>query len=240
MLHLLRKQTIVCSIFILFFLGAIAQPKDLNRPDHDNLPYYFGLSFAYNSSALHAFKSPRFLQNDSVLGVEPGNSGGIALGLLATLRLNDRFQLRANPQLVVGASKFLTYTLKYPLVDEAPVITKTLPTTIVSFPLQLKFNSDRIDNFRVYMLGGLKADIDLASNSAARNADGLIKLKKYDYGWEAGLGFNFFLPFVTVSPELKVSNGFTNILNRDPSLKFSSVLDKLQSHMIVFSILLEE
>ncbi len=240
MLHLLRKQTIIFVVFLCFVLGGMAQPKDFNRPDHDNLPYYFGLSFAYNSSALHTFKSTRFLQNDSVLGVEPGNSGGISLGLLATLRLNDRFQLRANPQLIVGASKFLTYTLKYPLVDEAPVITKTLPTTIVSFPLQLKFNSDRIDNFRVYMLGGLKADIDLASNSAARNADGLIKLKKYDYGWEAGLGFNFFLPFVTVSPELKVSNGFTNILNRDPSLKYSSVLDKLQSHMIVFSILLEE
>jgi hypothetical protein len=217
-----------------------AQPKDLNRPDHDALPYYFGLSFAYNSSTLHTFKSMQFIQNDSVLSVQPGNSGGIALGLLATLRLNDRFQLRANPQLIVGASKFLTYTLKYPTVNEPAVETKTLPTTIVSFPLQVKFNSDRIGNFRVYMMTGLKADIDLASNSAARNAQDLIKLKKNDYGWEAGLGFNFFLPYVTFTPELKVSNGFTNILDRDPALKFSSVLDKLQSHMIVFSILLEE
>lgn len=240
MLHLLRKQIVALPVLLLYYLGASAQRTELNRPDHDNLPYYFGLSFSYNGSSLHPTKDIHFLQNDSVLAVEPGNSGGIALGLLGTLRLSNRFQLRTNPQLIVGASKFLTYSLKYPTFDEAAIVTKTLPTTIVSFPLQLKFNSDRIDNFRVYMMGGLKADIDLASNSAARNADNLIKLKKYDYGWEAGVGFNFFLPFVTVSPELKVSNGFTNIHSRDPALKYSSVLDKLQSRMIVFSILLEE
>ena len=31
---------------------------------------------------------------------EPVNSGGFALGLLATARLSDRFQLRFNPQLI--------------------------------------------------------------------------------------------------------------------------------------------
>ena len=240
MLHLLRKQIILITGFTLFCFVARAQIRELNRADHDNLPYYFGLSFSYNSSSLHQTKDPRFLQNDSVLSVEPGSSGGIALGLLGTLRINDRFQFRFNPQLIVGGSKFFTYTLKYPTVDEAPVVTKTLPSTIVSFPFQLKFNSDRIDNFRVYMMGGLKMDIDLASNSAARNAEDLVKLKKYDFGYEAGVGFNIFLPFVTLSPELKVSNGLSNIHSRDPNLKFSSVLDKLQSRMLVFSILLEE
>lgn len=242
MLHLLRKQIVlaVTCLFVASLANAQSSIKDLNRPDHDDLPYYFGLSFSYNSSSLHPTKSPRFLQNDSVLEVEPGSSGGIALGLLGTLKLTDRFQLRFNPQLIVGGSKFFTYHLKYPTVDEAPYVTKTLPSTIVSFPLQVKFNSDRINNFRVYMFGGLKADIDLASNSAARNAEDLVKLKKYDYGYEAGVGFNIFLPFVTLTPELKVSNGLTNIHARDPNLKFSSVMDKLQSRMVVFSILLEE
>ncbi len=236
----LQKQMLVITGFLCISLLSSAQHVELNRPDHDNLPYYFGLSFAYNNSTLHPSKDPQFLANDSVLRVEPGSSGGISLGLLATLRLTNRFQFRANPQLIVGASKFFTYYLKYPTVDEPAVVTKTLPTTIVSFPFQFKFNSDRINNFRVYMMSGLKFDVDLASNSAARNAQDLIKLKKYDLGYEGGFGFNFFLPFVTVSPEIKVSNGFSNIHSRDPNLKFSSVLDKLQSRMFVFSILLEE
>lgn len=237
---LLRKQIIIVVGLVLTGLCAKAQSKELNRPDHDNLRYYFGMSLSYNSSTLHPTKHPVFLENDSVLSVEPGSSGGIALGLLATLKLNTHFEARANPQLIVGGSKFFTYTLKYPLASEAPIIKKTLPSTIVSFPFQIKFNSDRIDNFRVYMMGGLKYDMDLASNSAARNAEDLVKLKKGDLGYELGIGFNFYFHFVTFSPELKVSNGFTNIHSRDPNLKFSNILDKLQSRMIVFSINLED
>lgn len=240
MLYLLRKQIILVAAFVLTSFATQAQVKELNRADHDAMRYYFGMSLSYNSSTLHPTKNPRFLQDDSVLSVEPGSSGGIALGLLATLKLSDHFEGRWNPQLIVGGSKFFTYTLKNPQPTESEIIKKTLPSTIVSFPFQLKFNSDRIDNFRVYMLGGLKYDMDLASNSAARNAEDLVKLKKGDFGYELGIGFNFYLHFVTFSPELKLSNGFTNIHSRDPNLKFSSVLDKLQSRMIVFSINLED
>jgi hypothetical protein len=224
---------------VLFSISAMAQ-KEMNRPNHDDWKYYFGMTLAYNHSYLHPSKHPTFLQNDSVLTAEPGASGGIALGLMATLRMNRRFELRANPQLVVGGSKFFTYHLKYPTLHEAVYEKKTLPSTIVSFPFQVKFNSDRIDNFRVYMMAGLKYDIDLASNSAARNAEDLVKLRKFDYGYEAGIGFNFYFRFVTFSPELKVSNGLSNIHSRDPNLKYSNVLDKLQSRMLVFSIHLED
>lgn len=238
--YLFLKQIII--IIVCFFIGFIAQAQqhELYRPNHDNWPYYFGLTLAYNSSTLHPSKNPLFLQNDSILSVEPGASGGIALGLLATMKLSNRFEFRVNPQLIVGGSKFFTYTLKYPLANETTVEKKTLPSTIVSFPFQIKFNSDRIQNFRVYMMGGLKYDIDLASNSGARNAEDLIKLKKFDLGYEAGIGFNFYLRFVTFSPELKVSNGFSNIHARDANLKFSNVLDKLQSQMLVLSFNLED
>ncbi len=90
------------------------------------------------------------------------------------------------------------------------------------------------------MMGGVKYDIDLASNSQARNAEDLVKLNKNDFGIEAGIGFNFFFRFVTFSPEIKISNGLSNIHSRDVNLKFSNVLDKLHSRMIVFSIILED
>lgn len=239
MLHLLRKQIIFIAAFFFIAFTVKAQ-REIFRPEHDNLPYYFGLTFSYNSTYLHPSKNPRFLQNDSVLSAEPGSSGGIGLGLAGTLRLNKRFEFRFIPQLILGGSKFFTYTLKYPLLDEHTVEKKTLPSTIVSFPFQVKFNSDRIDNFRVYMMGGIKYDIDLASNSSARNAEDLVKLKKYDFGYEAGIGFNFFIKYVTISPELKISNGLSNIHSRDVNLKYSSVLDQLQSRMLVFSIILEQ
>lgn len=240
MQQVLRKQFFLLVISAIAAVQASGQYRELNRPEHDNWLYYFGMSISYNHSYLHPSKDPTFLQYDSVLAVEPGSSGGIALGLLATLQLSPRFSLRTNPQLIIGGAKYFTYNLKYPNIEGQYIEKKTLPSTIVSFPMQVKFNSDRIDNFRTYLLAGVKYDIDLASNSTARNAEDLVKLKKSDFGVEAGIGFNFFFPFVTFSPEIKFSSGLSNIHSRDPNLKYSNVLDKLQSRMIVFSIILED
>jgi hypothetical protein len=90
------------------------------------------------------------------------------------------------------------------------------------------------------MLAGCKFDMDLASNSSARNAEDMVKLKKNDFALDIGFGFNFYLPFVTVSPEIKYSYGLTNLHSRDASLKYSSIMDKLQSRMITFSLHLED
>ncbi len=226
-------------VLIIFALQASAQEREIYREDRDNVPYYFGLSLGYNRSYLHPEKDALFLQNDSVLSVEPGASGGIALGLLATARLSKRFELRFHPELILGGSKYLTYVIKYPTPLEPEIQKKTIPSTIVSFPLQVKFNSDRIQNFRVYMLGGFKYDIDVASNANALNADNLVKLKKSYIGYEAGIGFNFYFPVVTVAPEIKITNGLSNVHSRDANLKYSNVLNQLQSRMLTFSLIFE-
>lgn len=250
MLHLLRKQ-ITCSatgillILLMATTAVHAQTRireGLNRPDHDNYKYYFGISLAYNSSYIHTSKNNRFLENDSVLVAEPGAKGGISLGLLATLRLNQWWELRGNPQLLIGGAKYFTYTLNHPntAMGEQTIETRQMPSTIVSFPFHFKFSSDRIGNFRTYLLAGMKYDIDLASNSAARNAENLVKLKKYDYGIDVGIGFNFYMRFVTLSPEIRFSSGLANIHSRDANLKYSSVFDKLQSRMIFITLNLED
>ena len=241
MFNLLRKQIGFTAAFLLVSFISSAQYVELNRPNHDNWPYYFGMTLGYNHSYIHPNgRHDRFLENDSVLTAEPGASGGITLGLMGTLRLTDRFEARFNPQLVLGASRFFTYTLQYPDEFGQLKVQKTLPTTIISFPFQVKFNSDRINNFRVYMMTGFKFDLDLASASKARNAEDLVKLKGADYGIEGGIGFNFYLPFVTVSPEIKFSYGLANIHSRDANLKYSNIFDKLQTRMISFSLHLED
>jgi len=220
--------------------AAHAQLKELNRPEHDNLPYYFGIYLAYNSTYLHPSKNPKFIQDDSVLTAEPGASGGVALGFLATFKMNRRVEFRLNPNLVIGGSKFFTYTLSNPQPGEQATVKKTLPSSIFTFPVQAKFNSDRIDNFRVYVMLDGYVSMDLMANAGNRNAEDLIKLKKNDYGVETVIGFNFYLKFVTLSPELKFTYGMANIHARDPDLKFSSVFDKLQSRMITFSLNIEQ
>lgn len=244
MLYLLRQKTRTLRLEFYFLFGlillaqsSIAQPRELNQYDHDSKPYYFGITLGSNMSRFHPQLHSRFLENDSVLIAEPKNSNGFALGLLATARLSDRFQLRFNPQLMF-TERNIYYKLKHPEGGETD-INKTIESVIVTFPVQVKLQSDRIGNFRVYMMSGIKGDIDLASNARAKKAEDLVKIRKYDYGIELGLGFNFFFQSFIFSPEIKISNGLGNIHSRDPNLKYSSVFDKIQSRMVVFSIHIE-
>lgn len=244
MLYLLRKEARTLRIGSCLIIGmtllataALAQPRELNLYDHDSKPYYFGITLGTNMSRFQTSLHSRFLQNDSVYIAEPLNSRGFALGLLATGRISDRFQVRFNPQLLF-TERSIFYKLKHPEGGQTD-ITKTVESVLVTFPVQLKLQSDRIGNFRVYMLTGVKGDIDLASNARAKKADDLVKIRKYDYGVELGLGFNFFFSSFIFSPEIKISNGLGNIHSRDDRLKYSNVFDKIQSRMVVFSIHLE-
>jgi hypothetical protein len=238
--YLLRKQIVLLLISLTGIMHHSYAQKRLYRMERENQAYYFGITLGYNSSYLQVSKSPLFLNSDTILVTEPGSSGGITMGLLATGRLSDHLQIRANPQLIIGGARSIAYKLGQTLPGEGSNQLQTLPSSLVSFPFQFKFNSDRIGNFRTYLLGGIKYDIDLSSNSTARNAEDMVKLKRVDMGLEAGIGFNFYLPFVTISPEIKVSYGLSNIHQLDPALKYSSVLDKIQSRMIVFSLHLED
>jgi len=237
MLYLHRQKARTLKIGLCFLIGlvsltqtSVAQERELNLYDHDFKPYYFGLTLGINSSRFHPQMHPRFLQDDSVLTAEPMNSMGLNLGLLATARISDRFQLRFNPQLIFTERK-IVYHLTTP-EDGKTEITQSLNPIIVSFPVQVKLQSDRIGNFRVYMMAGFKADLTLSGN---KKSDGTIQIKGSDFGPELGIGFNFFLKSFIFSPELKISNGLPNIHSRDASVKYSSVFDKIQSRMIMLS-----
>lgn len=253
MLHLLRKKaflknTKILILLIFFAVGfkTTAQAQymnysrvELNQPDHDDKPYYFGITIGVNLARFQTSMHSRFLQYDSVLVAEPVNSGGFTLGLSATGRISNRFQMRFNPQLMF-IERGIFYRLKYPdIMTGDSAVNKKVESVIVSLPFQLKFQSDRIGNFRVYTLAGFKFDIDMASNARARKAEELVKITKYDFGPEFGIGFNFFFDSFIFSPEIKISNGIRNIHSRDPNLKYSNVFDKINSRMIIFSIHLE-
>ena len=245
MLHLHRREIgslRICFVSVILLLAAsttFAQERELYLTDHDSKPYYFGITLGANVASFHIEHHPRFLQYDSVYTVNPEYTAGFQLGLLATARLSNRFEVRFNPMLLF-TDRGLTYKLKYTdLFEQSDSVTKKIESVITTFPLQIKFFSDRIGNFRVYMLGGIKADIDLASNARAKRAEELVKIQKYDFGIEAGIGFNFYFPSFILSPEIKISNGFKNIHSRDENLKYSNVLDRITSRMIVFCIHLE-
>lgn len=225
--------------FLLFLAGftTFAQ-EEIYREEQDTKPYYFGLSLSAVYSRFHIEHSSSFLQQDSILVAEPGNAPGISLRLVAGLNLSERFELRFNPGLIF-TDRPIIYQLKYRDPEFGYEMKKSVESIITTFPINLKFKSDRIGNFRVYMLGGGKVDMDLASNAQKRKADDQVKIKKLSYGIEAGMGFNFYRKSVTITPEIKISNGLNDLHERNPNLQYSRVLDGIRSRMIIFSLHLE-
>jgi hypothetical protein len=236
----LRSRKIILSIILLCSSSFAVAQTELNLPDFAEKKLYFGITFSYNKSSFNANLHPLFTERDSVSYVEPFKTGGFSIGFTGTARLNQRFELRYNPQLVF-AEKSIEYSLKYPqaIFDETPILKKRIESILFSNPVHLKFNSDRIDNFSFYIFGGGKFDYDLSSSARKRQAEKLVKINAVDFGIEAGVGFQFYFQSFIFTPEIKISNGLRNIHFRDENLKFSNVIDEMRSRMIIFSLHLQ-
>lgn len=234
MLH--RMKGIKSALVLLCLMTGLqlhAQTHIPNMPEHDQKAYYFGITFGANYSTFRINNTQSFAEHDTFKSIQPGSGPGFNLGIMGNLRLTKFIDLRFIPALIF-AEKKLT------LVDMNDVVTKTsLESIYMQLPLQLKFKSDRINNFRFYGLLGGKFDYDLASNARSRRQDELLRVKAIDVGAEVGIGFEFFYPNFIFSPEIKLSQGFINSQFKDPDIPLSNTIDAIRTRMIVFSIHLE-
>lgn len=231
-------------IFLALLLPIVAQAQfrgNINLPDHDSKRIHFGINVGGNQSHYNFTRHPQFLAQDSIMVVESINSNGLNLAWLVNLNLTEHLDIRTYPLNLTFTEKAFQYTLKYPsrAFDEDSLTTKKIQGISLALPLQLKFSSDRIENFKVYMMGGVRGEYDFAAAKKAEGNEQLIKLNKFDYGVEAGIGFHFYFPVFVLTPELKISYGLNNVHQRDETLKFSNVIDKINSRIISFSLTVE-
>jgi hypothetical protein len=205
----------------------------LNMPEHDSKWYYFGLTFGFNYSGFRMTPTKSFAQNDSFMLVQPTWGPGFNLGIMGNLRLSGFIDLRFIPALVFAEKGLQTRDGNG--MDQQ----NSIESIYMQLPLQLKFKSDRIRNFRFYGLIGGKLDYDLAANARSRRQDEWIRVRPLDIGAEIGVGFEFFYPNFIFSPEIKLSQGFLNEHFPDESIPLSNTIDRITTRMIVFSIHLE-
>jgi hypothetical protein len=205
--------------------------------NHDDKPYYFGIVLGYNSSHYNITHHPEFIPRDTIQSIESLNAGRVHLGIMVNWQMSRRFDVRFYPLNLIFSEKQFQYQLKIPsTIDNQTMQIKRVESIVMSFPLQVRLKSDRIGNFRVYSLAGIKYDYDLASNAGALNAEDMVKVKQSDFGIEGGIGFQFFFKYFILSPEIKFSRGVTNMHVRDESFKYSNVIDQMKSRMVLFSI----
>ncbi|ASU33273.1 type IX secretion/gliding motility protein PorT/SprT [Mucilaginibacter xinganensis] len=208
----------------------------------------FGFTFSYVNSYYKIDKKPGWRSpffdpgvnrniTDSLKSIGSKSSPGFAVGFITRYRLTDHIEARITPSLIF-ADKSLTYT--YPNAQDN--VTKQVQTTTVDFPLEFKLKSDRIGNFRAYIMGGAKYSLAIGSKkNADAGLDPLDKLVKNvgGYGsYEAGLGCDIYFEFFKLSPEIKIANSLGNVLVPE-NHPYSSPINKLGVHTLMFSLYFE-
>lgn len=229
------KLLFVCVALFAVAPSAQAQRNVLNMAEHDNKPYYFGLTFGLNFSQYRLRYDPSFAATDTFKTIQPYWAPGFNLGLMGNLRMSRLLDLRFVPSL-----SFAEKQLKFNTPLQENIEDRSVESIYLHLPLQLKFKSDRVKNFRFYGLGGGKFDYDLAANARSRRRDEFLKVTPIDLGYEVGVGFEFYYPNFIFSPEIKLSQGLKNQLFRgDRTLPLVNAIDELNTRMIVISIHLE-
>src|SRR5580698_9626810 len=184
---------------ILFFLSSnllLAQaPAWGGGADQTDLA--FGFSFTYVTSTYKIVKQPNWRTpyydpgvghniTDSLSSISSPASAGFAIGFLTRYRLTVHIEARITPTLIF-ADRSVYYAYNTPSQD----VTKSVQATTVDFPLEIKLKSDRIQNFRGYLRGGVKYSESVGRGNDMPDIDPLARALKSVGGfgsYEAGLG----------------------------------------------------
>jgi len=232
------KVVFICLFSFLFVNQAEAQEKKVqNIPKYDKQRIHFGFALGFTSPDFKLVPQQDFRTMDSVYNVESEAQLGFLLGIVSNVRVGDYFDVRFVPMLTF-AQRNLLYTMQGGN-SNAPATIKKVESTFLEFPVMLKYKSARVNNYRAYVLAGGKYSIDLVSQAkVTENSKELVRLQPYDYGYEIGFGFDFYLMYFKFALEIKMYKGVNNLLIKD-DLIYSRALESLHSKIFYISFLFE-
>jgi len=212
----------------------------LNKSDWDKQRVHYGYYIGFNSMNFNFDYDKQYYDKLKSLAAEYGNdftevqvksSTGFNVGLVGNLRLTEYLDLRFEPGLVYSKrdlqfprALIMDYYIKnkpiesYPTMQEiANSSNKSISSTLIHFPLLLKFSALRTGNIRPYVLGGFSADLNLSSNykSDDDNYEGVWRMKQWTTNYELGVGIDIYFEYFKFSPSIRGVFGLNDELIRD-------------------------
>ena len=208
-------------ILLLFSATTYGQryKKPQNLPRYDFKKIHFGFTLGINELNFNMQKNSNTISNDTLATLQARSQKGFNLGIVSNLRLGKYTDLRFIPMLV-----FAERNLEYDFNNSEDKNIKRIESTLLDFPLYIKYKSERYNNFRTYILTGVKYSLDIASQDKI-NDEGqeIVKLKENDLMGEIGFGIDFYLQYFKFSPQIKLSHGILNLISKDKTVYTQSI-----------------
>jgi len=223
-------------------MPAMAQTRKVqNRPYIDMRAWHYGFLFGVHVQDLE------FVHNGWVNTLEDGTeetwfadvpsySPGFNVGVLGEARFTNELSLRIIPTMYFGDK-----TVVFREHQTGLTTRQTIKSTYFTVPIDAKWSAPRFNNYRPYVVAGVVPMLDLTVKKQKE-----LLMRRLDFGFEVGLGCDFYLPFFKLIPEVKFCFGLPNILVHDRSdlidknlLKYTQSLAAARSRMIVFNFYFE-
>ncbi len=201
-----------------------------NLSDYDGRWFHPGLYFAPGFSRFFLEQSAAYIQKRN-LTANSIISPDFGVGIIGDVRLgNNRspFILRFAPGV-----NFRTRRVEFGAhgsTQPDTVYTQEVSSTVVDFPLMLKYQSERRRNTRVYMLAGVKPSVSVTTRRTDLLRNRLM-VNDNDITLEYGVGLDLFYPLFKFAPELRFSHGLRNLLIDRPDA-YSRSLQSLRTNTV--------
>lgn len=231
---LLKKYHHILLILLLFVsVSASSQVRKVQtNPFMDQRTFHLGFAVGMNFQDLHITHADYQHENGETWFAEiPGYSPGFSVGIVAEMYLHNNFSLRTIPSLHFG-EKSIVFKEQTSMEEQR----FSMKSNFFTLPLDLKISSDRINNYRPYLLLGGGVSFDLTKKNQLP-----VQLNQTDYFLEIGVGCDFYFPFFKLIPEIKFCWGLTDAFNHEPELldkslyKYTNAISRANSSMIVLS-----
>lgn len=240
-LHLYSKK-IILLVMIVFSLHGVANAQKQkyrwvrrNNPNYDDRKLTYGFLIGLHTTAYQLKYSDKFVTPamDTVYAVQPLWSPGFSLGFIMNYKLAELWDLRLTPKVA-----FYEHKLRYLFTDNTKTEEELVETTMVEFPLLLKFKSERRENLRMYMIGGIKPGIEASGKRGVKDVTTALDVKGTNLSLDFGFGFDIYYPLFKFSPEIRFSHGIVNVLDNSVN-KYSIPLQRLNTNTITVYLLFQ-
>ena len=261
------KIIAVTLLLIAAVVPAQAQRRVIHYlPKYEQEPYHFGFLLAYNQM-MYTVKTVEDYQNIPqpanswpngnynipstqnlyVYNIETLQTPGFTVGIIGSKRLGRYFDLRLIPSLSFSERR-MRYDVAVKNLDgeiTMKTFTKSIGTTFVEFPLNIKYRSKRYNNIGAYLMGGVNPKIDLASQKDNKETDGQgnefinnLVTKRFDVAGEIGAGFDIYNQWFKMGIEVKMSYGLLDIVKNEAFI-YTAPIDKLRNKLFQISLIVE-
>lgn len=229
------------KVVVIILLALVACPQlfaqrsvELNNPNYDNRFLSYGFLIGLHTSTYQLKYSQEFVDDlDSVYSISPRFSPGFSLGFIVNFRVSDFLDVRLLPTVA-----FYEHELEYQFLDE-PTQNELVETTVVEFPVLLKYKSERRGNTRMYFVGGVKPGIEASGkNDIQEGSDDNLNIDQFNLSLDVGFGIDIYYPLFKFSPEIRFSRGITNMLEPNNS-PLSAGIDRLNTNTITLFLLFQ-